>query len=313
MNKVERVRAALSGAAVDRVPAGFWFHFPPQQATGDASVRAHLDYYRASGVDYLKVMNEHPYDAGVTISNPADWRKLRPAPLATSRFYREQLDELKAIVDAIGGECLVISTVFNPFAAANHTSGNLVTEHMRADPEATNEGLAAIAQSLAWFADACIEAGASGIYFSAQGGEHDRFDGETFDRYIRPHDLTVLDVVRNRGEFNLLHLCRDRIRLEAYADYPAHAVNWAVTKHDLTMSQARGLFRRTLVGGMDDRGVIVSGPEPAIREAVHRVIDEAGTRSFILGADCTLPTDVPIAHIRTAVEATADYATRSAQ
>ena len=45
MNKVERVRAALAGAEVDRVPASFWYHFPRPQAQGTASVKAHLDYY----------------------------------------------------------------------------------------------------------------------------------------------------------------------------------------------------------------------------------------------------------------------------
>ena len=33
MNKVERVRAALAGEKVDRVPASFWFHFTPGQAS----------------------------------------------------------------------------------------------------------------------------------------------------------------------------------------------------------------------------------------------------------------------------------------
>ncbi|MCL5996344.1 MAG: hypothetical protein M1546_09845 [Chloroflexi bacterium] len=80
MNKLERVRAALAGAEVDRVPASFWFHYTSDKAHGAASVKAHLDYYRASNIDFLKVMNEHPYQANVTIKTPADWRAVRPAP-----------------------------------------------------------------------------------------------------------------------------------------------------------------------------------------------------------------------------------------
>ena len=81
MNKVERVRAALTGAEVDRPPASFWYHFPPSQAHGAASVKAHLDYYRASGIDFLNIMNEHPYRSNVEIKTPADWKQLRPAAL----------------------------------------------------------------------------------------------------------------------------------------------------------------------------------------------------------------------------------------
>jgi uroporphyrinogen decarboxylase len=302
MNKLERVRAALSGAEVDRVPASFWFHFPKPQAHGAASVQAHLDYYRAAGIDFLKVMNEHPYEANVAIQSPADWRHVRPAPL-NSRFYQDQLDEVKRIVDALKGECLVITTIFGPFSSGNHASGGKVTEHVKADPAAVSQGLGAIAESLAQFAVACVEAGASGIYYSAQGGEEERFTADEFQRCIKPHDLTILNALH--GEFNLLHICGDNMRLALYADYPSHAVNWAATKHNLNLKQGYSLFKRTVVGGMGDRGIMVNGSPEEIRSAVQEVVAGFGTRSFILGADCTLPTDIDISRIRTAVEATA--------
>ena len=304
MNKIERVRAALAGAQVDRVPASFWFHFTPDKAHGEASVRAHLDYYRESGVDYLKVMNEHPYQANVSIQTPSDWKQVRPAPLS-ARFYQEQLDEIKRIVDELQDECLVITTLFNPFSSGNDTSGHLVTEHLKEDPESVGQGLAAIADSLAEFALACVDAGASGIYYSAQGGEEGRFTEEEFLRYIKPHDLTVLNRAKDRGEFHLLHICGNRIRLPLYADYPSHAVNWAVTKDNLDLKNGHELFQRTVVGGMDDRGIVVDGSPDAIRAAVREVIADFGTRGLILGADCTFPTDIPVANIRIAVEATA--------
>ena len=101
MNKIERVRAALSGAEVDHVPASFWFHFPEGQKHGEASVKAHLDYYRATGVDFVKVMNEHPYRTSIALSSPSDWRDVRPAPLSAP-FYQQQLEELKRLVHTEG-------------------------------------------------------------------------------------------------------------------------------------------------------------------------------------------------------------------
>ncbi len=304
MNKIERVRAALVGAEVDRVPASFWFHFTPDKARGEASVKAHLDYYRESGVDFLKVMNEHPYQANVSIETPVDWTRVRPAPLGAP-FYQKQLDEIKRIVDELQGECLVITTIFGPFASGNHAGNRMVAEHLKADPESVNQGLAAIADSLAEFAVACVDAGASGIYYSAQGGEEDRFTEEEFLRYIKPHDLTVLDAVKDHGEFHLLHICKDRIRLQAYADYPGHAVNWAATKNNLSLTEGRELFKRTIVGGMDDRGIMVNGSPEEIQAAAREVIADFGATGFILGADCTLPTDIPVDNIRTAVKAMA--------
>ena len=304
MNKIERVRAALAGAEVDRVPASFWFHFPEGLKHGAASVKAHLDYYHASGVDFLKVMNEHPYQANVTIGNPSDWRHVRPAPLSAP-FYQQQLDELKRLVDALRDECLVITTIFGPYSEGNHASGGKVTEHIHLDPEPVSQGLAAIAESLAQFAVACIDAGAAGIYYSAQGGEEDRFTEDTFLRYIKPHDMTVLKALQGHGEFNLLHVCGDHIRLPLYADYPSHAVNWAATKHNLNLKQGYSLFKRTVVGGMGDRGIIVNGSAEQIQQAVREVIDDFGTRSLMIGADCTVPTDIDLSHVRAAMQATA--------
>jgi uroporphyrinogen decarboxylase len=304
VNKIERVRAALAGKEVDRVPASFWFHFPSEQAHGEASVKAHLTYYRESGVDFLKVMNEHPYQANVSIKEPGDWRQVRPAPL-DSPFYQAQLDEIKSIVDAIGAECLLITTLFGPFASGNHASNHMVTEHLKADPDSVHQGLAAIADSLAEFALACIKAGASGIYYSAQGGEEDRLTEQQFAHLIKPHDLTILNAVKDHGEFHLLHICKDRIRLPLYVDYPSHAVNWAATKNNLGLTEGRELFKRTIVGGLDDRGIVVDGAPEAIRAAVRQVITDFGTKGLIVGADCTFPTDIPVSNIRTAVKATA--------
>lgn len=165
--------------------------------------------------------------------------------------------------------------------------------------------MAAVAESLTAFCLACVEAGAAGIYFSAQGGERTRLTDDQFLTYVKPHEVAVLRDIQDTGEFHLLHICGNNIRLEAYADYPSHAVNWAVTPGNLTLKQGRDLFGRAVVGGLDNRGVIVRGPKAAIQDEVRRIIADFGDRGLIIGADCTLPTDIAIDHIRAAVEATA--------
>jgi len=307
MNKIQRVRAALNGEIPDRVPASFWFHFPKEQAHGKDSVRAHLDYYRKTDLDFLKIMNEHPYRVETQIKNPSDWRKLKPAPLS-SDFYQAQLDEIKMITDELGGECLTATTLFNPFSSGNHAADHLVTEHLKADPESVNFGLATIAESLAEFAIACLNAGADGIYYSAQGGEADRFEESEFTAYIKPHDLTVLNAVKDKGDFNIVHICRDNIRLHLYSNYPGDVINWAATApHNITLTAGKKLFARTILGGLDNRGVIVDGSPAEIKQAVWKIIRNFGPKGLIIGADCTLPTEINIDHIRAAVEATAEY------
>ncbi len=308
MNKIKRVQTVLRGEIPDRVPAGFWFHFPESQAHGKESVKAHLEYYRKADLDFLKIMNEHPYRVPIEIKNPADWRKIRPAPIDSS-FFQAQLDEIKMITDELGGECLTTTTLFNSFSSGNHAADHLVSEHLKADPESVNIGLATIAESLAEFALACLEAGADGIYFSAQGGEADRFEESIFIKYIKPHDLTVLNAVKDQGELNIVHICRDNIRLHLYANYPGNVINWAATApHNVPLTAGKSLFNRTILGGLDNRGVIVNGAPVEIEETVHQTINDFGPRHLIIGADCTLPADTDIDNIRTAIQATRSYA-----
>lgn len=307
MNKIQRVRAALSGEMPDRVPASFWFHFPKEKARGKESVKAHLEYYRQADLDFIKIMNEHPYRVETTIKNPADWRKIKPAPLS-SDFYQAQLDEIKMITDELAGECLTTTTIFNPFSSGNHASDKLVTEHLKADPDSVKIGLGTIAESLAEFSAACLDAGADGIYFSAQGGEADRFEESQFLEIIKPHDLTVLEAVKDKGELNITHICKDNIRLHLYSNYPGDVINWAATaQNNIPLSDGKKLFNRTILGGLDNRGIIVDGSLEEIRQSVHDIITDFGPKGLIIGADCTLPTEIDIANIRAAVEATGDY------
>jgi uroporphyrinogen decarboxylase len=55
-------------------------------------------------------------------------------------------------------------------------------------------------------------------------------------------------------------------------------------------------------GGLDRHGVIASGSQQEIGKAVEQVLSEAPDR-FILGADCTLPGEIPWDKTRAANEA----------
>ena len=307
MKQVERMRTVLAGRVPDRVPASFWFHFPDDQAHGEASVKAHIEYYRQVQPDFLKIMNEHPYRSEIQLKNPTDWRKLKPAPLK-SEFFQAQLDEIKQISDILQGECLTTTTIFNPFSSGNHASGHRVTQHLKADPQSVSIGLAVIAESLAEFALACLDAGADGIYFSAQGGEADRFSEHEFLQFIKPHDLAVLKGINEKGELNILHICGDNIRLHLYCAYPGHVINWAETSpSNLSLKAGKRLFNRPILGGLDNRGVIVNGKPTEIESAIHAIIRSFGPENLIIGADCTLPTDIDREKIRLAIEAPGTY------
>ena len=59
MTKVERVRAALAGAEVDRPPFSVWYHFGLQHAPAERTAQVHVEFFEAYNLDWLKVMNDY--------------------------------------------------------------------------------------------------------------------------------------------------------------------------------------------------------------------------------------------------------------
>ena len=66
------------------------------------------------------------------------------------------------------------------------------------------------------------------------------------------------------------------------------------------------MFNRPYMGGLDKRGIIVSGSESEIKKAVKDLLSNASDK-FILGADCTLPHDINWENIKTAISTAHEY------
>jgi uroporphyrinogen decarboxylase len=315
MNKIERFRAVLQGAPVDRVPAGFWFHFDPVYQGGEAMALQHLAFYRATDMDIMKVMNDTGYGpiGKVRIQEPRDWLKLEPTPLSDPVF-QSHLSGLRQIVEVIGAEVPIMTTAFNPY----HRSGAIVAasaegpeplpsaearailwQHLRSDPEPVMQGLQVIAEDLAAFYAACItDAGIHGLYYSAQGGERELCSDEEHARYLKTYDLIVLDKAQEVAEFVIGHFCGKAINLERFVDYPVQMANWAHQSENLSLSEGQALFGGLpILGGLDERGPLVYGPREALRQEIEEALAEMGARGFMLGAGCTVPSDVNIGNL----------------
>lgn len=308
MNKRDAVLSLLdSEAAPAYTPAAFFLHFGPAYHEGPAAIGRHLDYFRHTGMDFVKIQYEHVFPTIAEIETPADWRNM---PIYDGAFYAAPLEVVKGLVEAVKGEALVLMTLYSPFMCAGHTTSDaMITAHLKADPEAVKPGLAAITESLLIFARACIDIGVDGFYASTQGGEAHRFAGAApgiFDSYIKPYDLVLLEEINAACAFNILHICDYHggyDDLSPFLDYPGHVVNAGLQlgERQLTSRQVASMFQRPFMGGLERHGVITSGDEVAIRDRVREVLRDAPER-FILAADCTVPSDIGWDALRVAID-----------
>jgi uroporphyrinogen decarboxylase len=109
MNKRETVLDLLQAdKPQDTIPAAFFIHFDPACHFGQAAVDKHLEYYRYTGMDLVKIQYERTFPYQPQIQKPQDWDKL---PLFGKDFFQPQLDAVEGLVKAAKEEALVIVTL----------------------------------------------------------------------------------------------------------------------------------------------------------------------------------------------------------
>ena len=306
MNKREAVFSILDkSGSQEYIPAAFFLHFDPQYHRGPPAIDRHLAYFRHTGMDFVKIQYEHRFPQIPAIQRPEDWARM---PLYKEDFFTEPLAVVKGIVEAAKPEALVLVTLYSPFMCAGHAASNaLLTQHMAENPEKVKPGLEIVTESLMTFVKGCIKLGVDGFYMSTQGGEASRFADRTiFERYIKPTDLALMEEINRSCPFNILHVCDYHLGyddLTPFLDYPGQVVNCALEVGDKKVDGAKisRLFGRPFMGGMDRHGAIARADKAAIVAEVQGLLDTAPER-YMLGADCTIPSETDWDSIRLAID-----------
>ncbi len=306
MNKRDALLELVhGGASLDTTPAAFFMHFDPAYHVGQAAVDKHLEYFHATGMDFVKVQFEQRLPPISPIVQAEDWAQL---PLYPESFFEPTLRVVEGLVQAARAEALVVMTLYSPFMLAMQLADSAdITQHLRVNPEAVAKGLSTMTENVLTLVRGCLRAGVDGFYASTQGGETTRFGGTDFFRHtIKPSDLAVWDAIQG-CVFNILHIC-DYVAgyddLTPFLDYPGHVVNCSLKLGDreLSPTQVAQQFGRPYMGGLERKGVIATGSVAEINAAVNRVLAQAPDR-FILGADCTVPSETPWDNLKTAIDA----------
>ena len=287
-------------------PAAFFLHFPEGFKGGMAAVEKHIEYFRYTDMDLVKIQYEKPFPRIDTIRKPSDWATM---PFYELGFYQDQIEAVQGLVDELGEEALVVVTLYSPFMSAVHTVGaDVLGSHLLDDPESVCKGFEIITESMLGFVRACADVGVDGFYASTQGGEAARFANPAiFADYIKPYDMVIWERIDALCDFNILHVCDYHdtyANMEPYIDYPGEIINCSLqlTDRSLKVSEVIEMFGRPYMGGMDRHGILANGSHEQIRNRAFDILD-ANPDISILGADCTLPADIDWDNIKAAIDA----------
>ena len=313
MTKRERVLAAVFGQEVDVVPSSYSLHFPSEKAKSNKGVASHLEFYRKTDVDIMKIMNEYLVPDFGSIRVPTDW-KIIPSFSRKTKFISDFGDFVKKIIDRLGPDDFSLATIHGICASSIHPIEarygylpvrEMQVSHLREKGEPYLDACRRIADGLCIMADMIFEAGADGVYYAALGGERHFYTDEEFSRAVLPFDLQVIKHIKAKGGYVLLHMCKNNLNMQRFKPYASYAdiVNWGVAETNFSLKEGKKLFSTSaIMGGLPNRAKMwTQGSDEDLKKAIKKIIAEMGHKKFIMGADCTLATDLAYERINTAV------------
>ena len=308
-NKRERILQVLDQSRPNEyVPAAFFLHF--QNKLGHKAVQDHKDFYRATGMDFVKVFYEIAVPK-VDIQTGKDWEKV---PVYGEDFFEPQIAVIEDLAREFKGEAFILPTVYSPLALAHQTLGRGNHQNFKKlveeNPAAFGKAIKNLSLSIENYLRAARKRGADGFYVSSQGGDGNTLSPEIWNKYVRQWDKHVSEVANEIGEINILHICdfgtpfKNAEALYAFADYPASIINVPLKFSDgstLNLKEAQQRFGRPIFGGLERLGVIAKGSVEEAKAAVDEVLKNASP-NFILGADCTVPGDTDWEKLRAVID-----------
>ena len=314
MTHWERVRATLAGREVDCVPVSMWRHFFASETSAESLAEAMLGFQARFDWDFMKVnprASYHVEDWGVRVeyrgdspprvgktpvAAPDDWLKLEVLDVEKG-VLGEQLVSLELIGRGLKGSLPFSMTVFTPLSIAGRlvASEDILLKHLREDPDKVRHALQVITETFTRFSRACLERGASGLFYATtHWATTDRLTEDEYNRYARPCDLKLLNGLPP-AEFHVLHVCGQHNLLHALKDYPVHAFSWdARAAGNPSLSEGKRIVGgRAVIGGIAHDQRLVEAPPALLAAEISGMRIAMGERGWMLGPGCTFRPETP--------------------
>lgn len=318
--KRELVQAALNNLPVDRVPVGFWFHYLADESHADAfvnpnlagqNIAGHRAFYESFNPDLVKLMSDgyfiYPNEALQKITSVQDLRNIRPLG-PNHPWIEKQVELVKNLQDIFGDEVMTFYNIFAPARYLEWTlpnyGKNLIGDFIAENKAAFKAALDVVAEDVASLSQRVIkDGGADGIYFSVQNIDDSRITNSVYKDVIEPGEQAVLAAANGVSDNNILHICGyegHHNDLSWYTDYKAKAYNWAGKVENISLEAGKKIFAgKAVIGGFGStkNDVLYNGTEKSIADETTKILQNTGRTGVILGADCTVPSNIDLQHL----------------
>ncbi|NME36295.1 MULTISPECIES: uroporphyrinogen decarboxylase family protein [Fusobacterium] len=308
MNKIERIKAAISGEKVDKLPYAFWSHLPGIDLDPVRLAKETYNFYKKYDIDFVKTMNNGMYSiedfgckvdysqvplGGVAkiidtpISCGDDWENIKAVKITEGSLARE-LYSLELLLDMLKNENVpVVFTAFSPLTTAEKLSSKMIRKHIEEGKGGLiHKALEEITKTTCELVKKAIDMGASGIFFASQLTTFDEMTEKEYLEYGKPYDLKVLEAA-SKGWFNIVHAHGNNIMFDILKDYPVQVFNWHAWETLPEVEEAKDLTHKCLMGGIK-RMDITNCNKNEVRNQIYKSIKILNRKNHILTPGCVI-------------------------
>lgn len=327
MTKFERLKAAIKGEETDRVCVALWKHFPVDDMTPEGLARCAVDFQKRYDWDLVKLTPTGTYgvmdwgsetvwkpnDMGVRtivkfgVTAAEQWPQLELLDV-TKGQYGVANQAVALTAKAINGEVPILQTVFSPLTTARKLAGDRIFTDLRTRPDLVKQGLEIITEVTIRFCQEALKAGADGFFFATQNASYRVVNDAEYCAFGEYYDRRILDAIKDKTQFNVIHIHGEDTMWKSMMRYPVNMVNWHDRITEPSLSEARQFFPGLLCGGINEWHTLVTGPVAAIEAEVKEAIAQVDGRGLMIAPGCVVPGHAPEDHlmvVRKAVEAAA--------
>lgn len=337
--KRQRFETIMSGKPGDRPLVTAWRHFVGREDHAEALAAATIEFQQTYDWDFVKINpratyysevwgNTHDYGeydvvlpklTNYVVHDASNLGQIN-ASTRNKDPLNEQLKAIRLIRQGLGQDIPLIQTLFSPLSVLFFLSGHnpypgaippverassTFRQLIAHDRSGVHAALKEIAHTLAEYAQAAVEAGSDGIFYSLFGfANNNILSEEEFAEFSRPYDLIILEAL-NQG-YTVLHTCGPESNPERFVDYPIHAIHWAnqANGNPTLASSKEWIGAKAAVGGVSEH-LFGTTQTAEIQAQAAQAIDALRERPFILTAGCGLPvstTDEALRALRESID-----------
>ena len=199
---------------------------------------------------------------------------------------------------SIGYDAYFVQTIFCPLGVAKYLAGNNkepVLHTIREDRAAMHAALRVITETFTNYAIACLEEGASGIFYATNGwAAEGMLTPDQYREFGEQYDLEFLDAIKSRSKFNILHNCGSHIYFDLLSPYPVQALSWAATvEGNPDLGEGKKRSGKAVMGGISEKTTLKNGSPDQVQEEVGKALELTGGRHFLLAPGCSIPPETP--------------------